>query len=327
MYLTLPVNFNNIKATDPARKVAIDLQKTTFEPSLFAQYEFASFWKASVNGNINYNFGTINSVYAGYILQTPSSLIATAADGVLSQNRVQSSGARIEYRNPLNNLFFNIRGSVSNTRNNLMANTSYNGGNVTLAYIVRDNDINTNSQSFEVGKYFPKFKTNASVSFTNSNNKSLSLSDNILQRSKNNNENIAFKFNNAYFSWMSLDYTMSYGWGNNLYTTQGRETTVKSNNWTQNLNLIFYPIENHSIGLNWDQTNFSQGGQSFQNPFYDLTYQYTWAKKKIDFEVKWLNIANTKIYEQIGNSSIGTTYRRMYIRPSQIMFTVKFNFK
>lgn len=65
-----------------------------------------------------------------------------------------------------------------------MANTSYNGGNVTLAYIVRDNDINTNSQSFEVGKYFPKFKTNASVSFTNSNNKSLSLSDNILQRSK-----------------------------------------------------------------------------------------------------------------------------------------------
>lgn len=27
MYLTLPVNFNNIKATDPARKVAIDLQK------------------------------------------------------------------------------------------------------------------------------------------------------------------------------------------------------------------------------------------------------------------------------------------------------------
>lgn len=80
-----------------------------------------------------------------------------------------------------------------------MANTSYNGGNVTLAYIVRDNDINTNSQSFEVGKYFPKFKTNASVSFTNSNNKSLSLSDNILQRSKNNNENIAFKFNNAYF--------------------------------------------------------------------------------------------------------------------------------
>ena len=26
MYLTLPVNFNNIKATDPVRKVAIDLQ-------------------------------------------------------------------------------------------------------------------------------------------------------------------------------------------------------------------------------------------------------------------------------------------------------------
>lgn len=65
-----------------------------------------------------------------------------------------------------------------------MVNTTYNGGGATLSYIVRDNDINTNSQSFEVGKYFPKFKTNASVSFTNSNNKSLSLNNNLLQRSK-----------------------------------------------------------------------------------------------------------------------------------------------
>lgn len=164
-----------------------------------------------------------------------------------------------------------------------MLNTFLDNGNTVSEYIVRDNDINTNGQSFEIGKYFPKFKTNASVSFSNSNTKSLSMNNSIVQRTKNNNESISFKFNNAYFSWMSLDYTMSYGWGKSIYTYLGDDSNIKSNNWTQNLNLIFYPIENHSIGLNWDQTNFSQGGQSFQNPFYDLTYQYTWAKKKIDF--------------------------------------------
>ncbi|OPB86201.1 carboxypeptidase-like regulatory domain-containing protein [Elizabethkingia ursingii] len=329
MYLTLPFNFNNITAKDPnpARAVNIKLNKVTFEPSAFAQYEFASFWKATASGSYNYNFGTISSVYAGYILLSPTNLNLPYSNGVLAQNRARNGAMGIEYRNPLNNLFFNIRGRVGSTTNNLMLNTFLDNGNTVSEYIVRDNDINTNGQSFEIGKYFPKFKTNASVSFSNSNTKSLSMNNSIVQRTKNNTESIAFKFNNAYFSWMSLDYTMNYGWGKSIYTYLGDDSNIKSNNWTQNLNLIFYPIENHSIGLNWDQTNFSQGGKSFQNPFYDLTYQYTWAKKKIDFEVKWLNIANTKVYEQIGNSSVGTTYRRMYIRPSQIMFTVKFNFK
>jgi hypothetical protein len=60
----------------------------------------------------------------------------------------------IEYRNPLNNLFFNIRGRVGSTTNNLMLNTFLDNGNTVSEYIVRDNDINTNGQSFEIGKYF-----------------------------------------------------------------------------------------------------------------------------------------------------------------------------
>lgn len=329
MYLTLPVNFNNIKAEDPAagRNVDIRLNKTTFEPSTFMQYEFASFWKASANGSISNNFGTIGSVYAGYILMSPVNLSRPYSNGILAQNKSQSGGVGIEYRNPLNNLFFNVRSRVSKTTNNLMLNTFLDNGNTTSEYIVRDNDINSNSQSVEVGKYFPSFKTNASIGFSNSNNKSLSMNNSIIQRTKSNNQSFNFKVNNAFFSWMSLDYNFSLGFGESTFTYLNTESTVKNNNLSHNLNLIFYPIENHSIGLNWDQNNFKQGNQLYKNPFYDLTYQYTWAKKRIDFEVKWLNIANTKVYETINTGSTGTTYRRMYIRPSQVMFTVKFNFK
>jgi len=328
LYATVPFRFNSIKAEDPGlgREVDLHLNKTTIEPNFYAQYEFASFWKASANGSYSNSFGTISSLYAGAILLSPTNLNRPYSDGVLAQSQSRNGGLRLEYRNPLNNLFFNIRGNVGSTSNNLMPNTFLDNGKTTAGYIVRDNDINSNSQGVEVGKYFPSFKTNASVGFGNNNSKSLSMNNSIIQRTKGNNQSLSFKFNNAFFDWVSLDYNFSFGWGKNIYTYLGSDLESKNSSFSHNLNLIFYPIENHSIGLNWDQSNYKQGDQKFENPFYDLTYQYTWAKRKIDFELKWLNIANTKVYETIGNSSVGTTYSRMYIRPSQVMLSVKFNF-
>lgn len=103
----------------------------------------------------------------------------------------------------------------------------------------------------------------------------------------------------------------------------------KNSGWNHNMNLFLYPIENHTIGFVWDDVTTSQGATNLRNSFYDLSYQYTWAKKKIDFEVKWLNIANKKLYETISYDTryFSTTRNSIEIRPSQVMFTVKFNFK
>lgn len=122
---------------------------------------------------------------------------------------------------------------------------------------------------------------------------------------------------------MSFDYNFSLGWSKN----ESIYASTKSESFTNNLNLIFYPIEDHSIALNWDQINNSQAGQSFNNGFYDLTYQFAWSKKKIDFELKWMNIANKRVFERITDGSFTTDISRIQIRPSQVMATVKFNFK
>ena len=67
-----------------------------------------------------------------------------------------------------------------------------------------------------------------------------------------------------------------------------------------------------------------QGGGGFE------VWQYAERKpKKIDFELKWLNIGNNKVFETIGYDAVNlSTFRSaIQIRPSQFMFTVKFNFK
>lgn len=326
IYANFPVNSNNIKAEDPARSVSKDVNKVTFEPNIFAQYTFASFWKASVNANINNNFGEVNTAYSGFMMTSPTGINAMKATNPIPQNNNKSAGTRIEYRNPLNNLFFNINYRYTDAKRNLISNPTIVQGYTVMEYLEQDNHVLSSGYSTEVGKYFPKFKTNASVSYSNNTTKSdLFLNDEFFTN-KNNSQSLGLKFNNTYFSWMSIDYNASI-----TQTKQRSAGRVSSDadrrGFTHNLGLFFYPIENHTVGFNWDQVNTNAVGQKYHNGFYDVSYQFTWAKKKIDFEVKWMNIANKKVFETYEIGTTDTRYTRIQLRPSQVMFTVKFNFK
>ncbi|MGH1518517.1 TonB-dependent receptor [Chryseobacterium sp. JK1] len=327
IYANLPVNSNNIKAEDPLRLVSKSVNKVTFEPNIFAQYSFASFWKASVNGNINNNFGEINTAYSGFLMTSPGGISAMDVNNPIPQNNNKSAGTRIEYRNPLNNLFFNINYRYSDAKRNLIANPEINGAGYTIMkYKEQDNHVLNNGYNVEVGKYFPKFKTNASISYSNNTTESDAFFNDKSYTNKNIGQSFGLKFNNTYFSWMSVDYNAS--------LTRTKQTSIGEVNsnatrtgFTHNLGVFFYPMESHTIGFNWDQVNTNAAGQKYHNGFYDVSYQFTWVKKKIDFELKWMNIANKKVFETYDINTINITYTRYQLRPSQVMFTVKFNFK
>lgn len=330
--ITLPINMYGIDYKDLLRSKDSEISKTVFEPTFYGSFDFASFWKLSAFGGLNYNFGDFGSVYDGAILTSPKSLNARDSN-LLPENRNINSSARLEYRNPLNNLFFNVRYSYNDAKRNIITKSrpfASGASTVTLEYV--DNNSFSQSESAEIGKYFPKFKTNASVNFSNRDSNSFSILvdqsnvENFIE-SKNNSQSLALKFNNTYFSWMSVDYNISLNWNKN--SDDYKNNVNKYSGWNHNLNLFLYPVENHTIGLVWDDVTTSQGATNLRNSFYDLSYQYTWAKKKIDFEIKWLNIANKKLYETISYNTtyFSTTRNSIEIRPSQVMFTVKFNFK
>jgi len=327
LYANLPVNSNNITAEDPLRNVSKSVNKVTFEPNVFAQYNFASFFKASLNGNISNNFGEVNTAYSGFLMTSPAGLNAMEAENPIPENNNKSAGARLEYRNPLNNLFFNVNYRLSEAKRNLISNPTINeSGYTVIEYIEQDNKVLNNGYSAEIGKYFPKLKTNASLSYSNNTSKSDAFLNDASFTNKNNSQSYSVKLNNTYFSWMSLDYNAS--------ISRTKQTSVGSTNsnaarkgFTHNLGVFFYPIENHTVGFNWDQINSSAGNQEYNNGFYDVSYQFTWSKKKIDFELKWMNIANKKVFETYDINTTNISYTRVLLRPSQVMFTVKFNFK
>ncbi len=325
LFAQVPFNFNNIKANDDDRLVSKSLNKLTFEPNLFAQYSFASFWKASLNGGINYSFADVSDLYAGTMLTSPTNLTAMAANNPINEMNTKSIGTGIEYRNPLNNIFFNVRYRYADTTNNLLSKLITAGGaSSTIQYIDLKNSSTSSSISGEFGKYFPKFKTNASITYRNTESTSVQMQNESLFDNKNNSQTLGAKFNNTYFSWMSIDYNVSYTWNKQQIATG---SSSRNNGYNHTLATYFYPIENHSIGFFWDQINTITGENKYKNGFFDLSYQFAWAKKKIDFELKWLNIGNKKTFESYSLYSASQSYYRYQLRPSQVMFTVKFNFK
>ena len=330
--ITLPMNYYGIDYKDLLRNKNSEIGRTVFEPNVWGSFDFASFFKIWTFGGLNYSFGDFGSVYDGQILVNPKSLNFRDSN-ILPENRTLNSNTRLEYRNPLNNLFFNIRYGYNTTNRNIITKSRpflSGASSVSLEYV--DNDTYSQNEGAEIGKYFPKFKTNASVSFTNRDSNSnrilvdVNNVDNFIE-TKTNTQTFGAKFNNTYFSWMSLDYNISMNWFTNK--DDYRNNVNKSSGWNHNLNLYFYPIENHTVGFVWDDVTSSQGATTLRNSFYDLSYQYTWAKKKIDFEIKWLNIANKKFYETINYNTtyFSITRNSIEIRPTQVMFTVKFNFK
>lgn len=324
MNFNLPMNFYGMDYKDLYRNTGKEISTTKFEPSFWGSYDFASFWKIWAFGSVSYRFGEFGSLYSGDILTSPRFI--SNNDNALPENRSMSFSPRIEYRNPLNNLFFNVRYSRSNVRRNLVSSgivSTISGNN---RFVEIENTTYSESESAEIGKYFPKFKSNISANFSNNDSNSYFYLGELME-SKNNRQSFGFKFNNTYFSWMSLDYSIAMNWNKNTNLRYNNE--IKSSGWSHNLSAYFYPIENHTIGFFWDDLTTSQADETFRNSFYDLSYQYTWNKKKIDFEVKWLNIANKDVYETISYNPtyLSTTRRSINIRPSQVMFTVKFNFK
>ena len=225
----LPVSFNHISAKDDFRNFEKKLDKATFDPNLFAMYSFASFWKAGIMGSWNHSFGSISDVYAGSILRDPLRFSQMNPENPIAENSSLSAGPRLEYRNPLNNLFFNTTYRRSHTSRNLTPNFLTAGiGTSTVEYLLRDLDSDSNSFSGEIGKYFPKIKTNVSVSTRINSTESEQMRNGLLLGTKLNTQSLGLKFNNTYFKWMSLDYNASLSWNKQ----RTADLTIKSNGYT-----------------------------------------------------------------------------------------------
>lgn len=312
-----PIKHYSLKADDTNLNFYKILNKFTFEPNFNAKYRFTTELSNTLYGSINNNFGNLNSIYPSYIF---SALNITNQNSDIQQSILQKIGGNFEYKLILYNLFFNLNYQlIQDTSNNTISQNVLDNGQTIFQQISSKNKSINRNLNLEISKYIPKIKSKISLDYgISSNSNNIILNNNALLINSTGNS-FSFKVNNNYYNWLTFDYNV-------FYSINKVGNINKTNTLKSNLKILLYPVSNQTFGIYRDDYSYQFNNQNFRNEFIDLSYQYTIEKRKIDIELRWTNILNTKTYEEVILNDLGYTSNNIVIRPSQIFASVKFNF-
>lgn len=311
-----PVKHYLLKAKDNVISFDKNLNKVTFEPNFNAKYKFTTEFSNTFYGSINNNFGTLSSLYPSNIF---SALNITNQNSDIQQSTSKKIGGNFEYKLILSNLFLSLNYQLSqDTSNNTISQNVLENGQTVFKQVGTKNKSLYKNISVEISKYIPKLKTKLSFEYglTKSLN-NIILNNNSLQI-KSIGNTFSFKSNNNYFDWLTFDFNI-------FYSINKRGITDNITALKSNLKILLYPTSNQTFGIYRDDYIYNLNNQN-NNQFIDLSYQYTLEKRKIDIELKWSNILNTKTYQELFLNDLGYTSNTYTIRPSQILASVKFYF-
>lgn len=318
--LNLPVSNNIIHIKDEDRVFQRDLNKWLFQPSFFAELAVKKFTFSANAARAN-RFSNLTGIFPGYVF---SALNINAYQSPIEEAAFTRAGSRITYKNLFLNMDANAGYNYSYNSSNIMLSRQIaeNGQQVSTA-ILLDNWGNTHTLFLNFSKYLKHAATNVGLAYNYARSESMNLLNNNLFTAVNHNQTASLQVENSSVSWLIAGYNLAYGSAKRV----DRGTHNLTYTLTQGARFSLYMSEKSSFNLSGDWNRYSISQQQFDNRFLDASYRQTVSKRNIDLELKWMNILNTKEYEQVLINTIQTNITRFTLRPAQVLFSVRMNLR
>ncbi|UYW00580.1 hypothetical protein K5I29_08485 [Flavobacterium agricola] len=318
--VTLPIILNSIQLNNQENFNNLNRNSFVFNPTIHANYEINSRVKIRGGGKYTNTFTPLSQLYSNYIF---SGLNFTTYNNTIQKSGFYSTNIAAEYKNPFNNIFSNFGVNYNFGQNAVLLSTfiSENGQQVIEAIDRKNKNKNKNAW-ISLGKYFTDLSTNLKGDAKFMQTESEVLINSLLSDVNISSQTYSIQLSNATLNWMGVVYTYN-------YTKQERKQLSNVTNTYNSGHLLkteLFLIKNQSISWQIDYQESKFNKQTFVNKFMDLKYRYKWTQKRIDFDIDWTNILNTKLYEQVVINNIQTTGTSYRIRPSQILASIRFNF-
>ncbi|MCH5717532.1 hypothetical protein [Niabella hibiscisoli] len=318
--LNLPLSNNIIHVKDEEHVFQRDLNKWLFQPTLFTEVSVKKFTFSATAARVN-RFSSLTNIYPGYVF---SALNINAYQSPIEEATFTRAGSRIAYKNLLLNIDANAGYNYAYNSSNIMLSRqiSDNGQQVSTA-ILQDNSGNTHALFLSFSKYMKKAATNIATGYSYTRSATMNLLNNNLFTAINHNQNASLRMENSSLSWLIASYNIAYGYSKRV----DRGTDNLTYTLFQATRLSFYLSEKGSFNISGDWNQYTIAKQQFNNQFVDAFYRHTVGKRKIDLELKWMNILNTREYEQVIINTIQTNVTRFEIRPSQVLLSARMNLR
>lgn len=319
--LSTPINRHSYRIKDSPLQQSENVSQTTFEPRLTVNYDINSYWKINSSAGISNQFGTINQLHYGYILQNYRSIKRIISP--LPQSKIQNYNVGISFRNPVKSLFFNTSYSNVQSENNLLYQSEVlANGAVSIEAIEQLNTRYSHNFSTRIGKYISTIKSNVTLNSSFALQEFQQIINANLVDIANQNLILGSKIDTDLTDWLNLEYVGSWMFSNNKIEEQ-KQPQVKQQNHVLNLN--FNLKSKQYIGLKSEYVNTTLFHERNENVFADFIYRYTIQKKKIDFEMQLNNIFGTNNFKTINFNDFSYVTTNFMLRPRQLLFKVRFS--
>jgi hypothetical protein len=277
-----------------------------------------------VNLNYSYknNIGDIDDTYRGYILKNYRSLYANNAG--LTETKVQNAILGFNYRKAIDMFFWGIHATYTHTDAN---NIAYN--NITLNFQQRivlpyQNATDSWTISGNISKYNFDLHTTFSGGVSWQANKSNQVFNGTLlpYQTKTTSVNggietkVSRKINFSYKAYFTHNVSESSAAPGSAF-----------NQLQQTASVVFVPANSLYITLSGDNYYTHQPQMNDLNySFADFSARYNFTKRKIDLELKALNLLNTKTYSTAYLSANTYTSSVYQIPGRMVIAKVTFNY-
>ena len=317
--LNLPLDWTTASLIDKENNKRENNRKLFLSPSLYAQYVASLYW--TFKGNIAYTsaFTPLNQLYSSTVLNELN--FSAYSNRVLSNHRFRSK-FETNFKDPFTGWFAYLNLEYVEQQNPLLYSQEIGeNGQQVIQAIEQHNTQTTQRLELNINKFIEPISTTLKGSFSHSRNKKPMLINQVHNTVRTHQNTYRFSLTNTAFTWLNIDYSFAY-----QHLKNNDVSSSTSSKTTHEATVSIVPFAQHAVltTLAYQQDHIQQ--QAFSNTFVDITYRYTFSKRKIDLELAWTNIFNYKEYNQVIINDIMTNVMQAPIRPRQLLASIRFSF-
>ncbi len=294
------------------------MTKLLFNPSLWSRLKLGDFWTLNASVRMSHRIENYDTWLDGYLLTDYQDLVMRKAP--LSLSRTLSGSVGAQFKEPFISLNADLRYGIGHTHSeNLYRYQVGEGGLSTLEVIALPNNRFYQTLSGSVKKYFSSIRTSIGLKGNLLDSHGVAWVNGALM----NTQNLSFSLSPSVMfkatQWLNVDYSLNY---NRLYSFIDGQKRGDITYWRHFGKAFAFLPKNQTISLTAEY--YRHQGQPYL--FVDASYEFSIKQPKLDFEVRWNNIFNSKKYVSYYSGAFSVQETVYMLRPMEVMASVRFRF-
>ena len=294
------------------------MTKLLFNPHLWSRLKLGDFLTLNASVRMNHRIENYDTWLDGYLLTDYQDLMMRKAP--LSLSRTLSGSVGAQFKEPFISLNADLRYGIGHTYSeNLYRYQIGEGGLSTLEVIAMPNNRYYQTLSGSVKKYFSSIRTSIGLKGNLLDSHGVSWVNGALM----NTQNLSFSLSPSVMfkvtQWLNVDYSLNY---NRLYSFIDGQKRGDITYWRHFGKAFAFLPKNQTISLTAEY--YRHQGQPYL--FVDASYEFSIKQPKLDFEVRWNNIFNSKKYVSYYSGAFSVQEAEYTLRPMEVMASVRFRF-